>query len=61
MQHPDAGSVARRVEEMAAMDPQEREALSRSALQAARDYDFKKLTDKLLAVIEHPVADGKED
>ena len=61
VQHPDAKSVARRVEEMAAMGPDERETLSQNALRAAHDYDFKKLTEKLLDVIEHPVADGKED
>lgn len=61
VQHPDAASVARRVEEMAAMGPEERDKLSRNALRAAHDYDFKKLTEKLLDVIEHPVTDGKED
>ena len=60
VQHPDADSVARRVEEMAAMGPEAGQAL-RNALRAAHDYDFKKLTEKLLDVIEHPVTDRKED
>ena len=55
VQHPDDASVARRVEEMAAMGPEERDKLSRNALRAAHDYDFKKRTEKLLDVIEHPV------
>ena len=61
VQHPDAASVARRVEEMAAMGSEEQDKLSRNALRAAHDYDFKKLTEKLLDVIEHPVTDRKED
>ena len=36
-------------------------AIAALALRAAHDYDFKKLTEKLLDVIEHPVTDGKED
>lgn len=55
VQCPDAKSVARRVEEMADMDRQEWERLSCNARRTAEEYDFKKLTDKLLDVIEHPV------
>ena len=51
VQRPGAATVARRVEEMAAMGPDERETLSQNALCAAHDYDFKKLTEKLLDVI----------
>lgn len=61
VQRPGAATVARRVEEMATMGQEEQETLSHNALLAAQDYDFKKLTDKLLDVIEHPVAAGKED
>lgn len=61
VQDPDAVSVACRIEEMADMDRQEWERLSCNARRTAEEYDFKKLTDKLLDVIQHPVADGKED
>ena len=61
MQQPDAGSIARAVEKMAAMPPQEREAMARNALRTAQEYDFRKLTDKLLDVIEHPVAVREEE
>ena len=61
MQQPDAVSIARAVEKMAAMPPQEREAIARNALRTAQEYDFRKLTDKLLDVIEHPVAVGEEE
>ena len=40
--------------------PQKRLEIGENAHRAAQDYDFKKLTDKLLAVIEHPVADKEE-
>ena len=61
VQQPDAVSIARAVEKMAAMPPQEREAMARNALRTAQEYDFRKLTDKLLDVIEHPVAVGGEE
>ena len=61
VQQPDAVSIARAVEKMAAMPPQEREAMARNALRTAQEYDFRKLTDKLLDVIEHPVAVGEEE
>lgn len=41
--------------------PQEKRLeIGENAHRAAQDYDFKKLTDKLLVVIEHPVADKEE-
>lgn len=61
VQQPDAVSIARAVEKMAAMPPQEREAMARNALRTAQEYDFRKLTDKLLDVIEHPVAAREEE
>lgn len=61
VQQPDAVSIARAVEKMAAMPPQEREAMARNALRTAQEYDFRKLTDKLLDVIERPVAVGGEE
>lgn len=61
VQQPDAVFIARTVEKMAAMPPQEREAMARNALRTAQEYDFRKLTDKLLDVIEHPVAVGEEE
>lgn len=61
VRQPDAVSIARAVEKMAAMPPQEREAMARNALRTAQEYDFRKLTDKLLDVIEHPVAVGEEE
>ena len=61
VQQPDAVSIARAVEKMAAMPPQEREAMARNALRTAQEYDFRKLTDKLLDVIEHPAAVGEEE
>lgn len=35
--------------------------MARNALRTAQEYDFRKLTDKLLDVIEHPVAVGEEE
>ena len=43
------------------LPPDKRQELGDNARRAAGEYDFKKLTEKLLDVIEHPVADGKED
>ena len=61
VQQPDAASIARAVEKMAAMPPQERETMAHNALCTAQEYDFRKLTDRLLDVIEHPVAVGGEE
>lgn len=60
VQRPEAASVARRIEEMACMDRPKWDEMARNARRTAEKYDFRKLTDKLLDVIEHPVASKEE-
>lgn len=50
-----AEDYAQAVLAMYKLPQEERRKMGENAVRAAHDYDFKKLTDKLLDVIEHPV------
>ncbi len=52
VENPEASNIAAAVESFANMDPSEYEEYCRHATAAAEAYDFKRLTEKLMDVIE---------